>query len=130
LLDFDNARADEEDPNALDNAWERLNAAEKEKRNISRRLKMQNNETEDIRAVKHEELELTDEMIERNDVIDNAVYACILELAEKDEDELPWSMEIIGDVTDAIKASLLMHKIKVRHPGVVTEANGSQHYEN
>lgn len=34
LLDFDNARADEDDPDALDKAWERLKAAEKEQRQI------------------------------------------------------------------------------------------------
>jgi len=68
-------------------------------------------------------------MIERNDIIDNAVYACILALAEKDEDELPWDMEIIGAATDAIKDVLSRHNIRVRHPGVVTEKDNSQHYE-
>lgn len=80
------------------------------------------------RVIESKPLELTGEMEERNDAIDNAVYACILELAEKDEDELPWDMEIIGDVTDAIKDVLARKGIKVRHPGVVTEENGSQHY--
>lgn len=75
------------------------------------------------------ELELTDDMIERNDDIDNAVYACILALAEKTDDEFPWSMEIIGDVTEAIKEALSRHNLKVRHPAVVTKPNGSQHYE-
>lgn len=75
----------------------------------------------------HQELELTDEMIERNDEIDNAVYECICILAEK---ELDWNMGIIGNVTDAIKAELAKHGIKVRHPGVVTDKDGSQHYDD
>jgi len=76
----------------------------------------------------HESLELTNEMVERNDVIDNAVYDCILALAEKDETELPWDMEIIGDVTSAIKSALAKFNIHVSHPAVVTEEDDNQHY--
>lgn len=76
----------------------------------------------------YEDLELTDEMIERNDEIDNAVYQCILALTEKTEDELDWNMQIIGEVTDAIK-DVLWHdfKLKVRHPAVVTDGD-EQYY--
>lgn len=90
---------------------------------------LEQNGYEATRVTGPEPLELTDEMIERNDDIDNAVYHCILTLAEKDVDELPWSMEIIGDVTDAIKETLSRHNIMVRHPAVVTEPDGKQHYE-
>jgi len=83
----------------------------------------------DVRVKEPKPLEFTAEMTERNDTIDNAVYDCILTLAEKDEDELPWEMEIIGDVTDAIKEALLLHGFHVRYPGIVTEPDGSQHYE-
>lgn len=72
-----------------------------------------------------EELELTREMINRNDEIDNAVYDCICALVEK---EIDWDMMIIGEVTFAIKKILSKFNLKVRHPCVVTEKDGSQHY--
>lgn len=81
----------------------------------------------------HQELELIDEnikridkMVARNDEIDNAVYECICILAEK---ELDWDMEIIGNATEAIIAELENHDIKVRYPGVTTDEDGRQHYE-
>ena len=73
------------------------------------------------------DLELTDEMLERNDDIDNAVYDCICVLAEK---ELPWSMEIITKVTETIKAELLKYQIQVRHPSVETKEDGNQIYSS
>ena len=72
-------------------------------------------------------LELTDEMAARNDVIDNAVYECIVMLADT---PVEWDMEIIGDVTDAIVAVLAGFGIKVWHPSIVTEADGSQYYSD
>jgi len=76
-----------------------------------------------------ESLELTDEMIERNDEIDNAIYEMILVLLEEDEDSLPWDMAFIGDVTDAVIEELQrIFNRKVRHPAVVTELNGNQYY--
>ena len=79
----------------------------------------------------HEELELTDEMISRNDEIDNGVYDLILTLTEKTSDELPWDMEKIAAVTDTIK-DVLWNKygLKVRHPAVVTNRDGSQCYSD
>jgi len=75
------------------------------------------------------ELELTDEMVERNDEIDNAVYDLILTLTEKTGDELPWDMEMIGAVTDTVKDLLWKQfKLAVRHPVVVTNGNGIQCY--
>ena len=75
------------------------------------------------------ELELTQEMIERNDEIDNAVYALILTLTEKTEDELEWDMELIGDITDAIISELWhSHKMRVRHPSIETDEDGNQSY--
>ena len=76
-----------------------------------------------------EPLELTDEMIERNDTIHNAVYDCILALAEKNGDELPWNMSIIGEATDAIQAVLENHGFQMRYPAIVTEPDGRQHYD-
>ena len=78
-----------------------------------------------------QELELTDEMIARNDEIDNAVYQVILTLIEKDENEFPWNMEIIGAVTDAIERVLGDgYNLPVRHPAVVTNHDGTQEYSN
>lgn len=75
--------------------------------------------------IEDEPLELTDEMIERNDEIDNCVYECICTLAEK---EIEWDMHIIGDVIDSIKTVLDMHNIKVRHPGICEDDDGKQYY--
>lgn len=76
-----------------------------------------------------EDLELTDVMIERNDEIDNAAYDFILTLTEKSAEELPWNMEIIGAVTEAVKELLYnSFKLKVRHPAVVTDEDGKQFY--
>ena len=72
------------------------------------------------------ELELTDAMVERNDEIDNAVFDCVKTLSE--QPDMDWNMAIIGDVTDSMKAALKRHSIKVRHPGVVTNDDGSQFY--
>jgi len=77
-----------------------------------------------------EELELTNEQVSRNDDIDNAVYQCILVLAEQSDTDLPWDMGMIGEVTDAIKETLWRYaNIKVRHPGIVTDDDGNQSYE-
>ena len=77
----------------------------------------------------NEELELTGEMVERNDDIDNGVYQTILMLTEKTDDEVPWNMEMIAEITDAIKDVLWNRfKLKVRHPAIVTNEDGSQEY--
>jgi len=74
-------------------------------------------------------LELTDEMVERNDEIDNGAYDFILTLTEKTSDELPWDMEMIGSVTDAVTNLLWKRfKLAVRHPAVVTNDDGTQCY--
>ena len=79
--------------------------------------------------INQSELELTDEMVERNDEIDNGVYDLILTLTEKTSDELPWDMEMIGTVTDAV-TSLLWERFKlaVRHPALVTNDDETQCY--
>ena len=77
----------------------------------------------------NEKLELTGEMVERNDEIDNGVYQTILMLTEKTDDEVPWDMEMIAEATDAIKDLLWNRfKLKVRQPAVVTNEDGSQKY--
>ena len=54
---------------------------------------------------------------EQNDLVDNAVYRCILDLTGKNEDELPWDMNVIGDVTDAIESVLDRKGIYFCRPG-------------
>lgn len=71
------------------------------------------------------QLELTNEMIERNDEIDNAVFDCLCKLAET---PLDWDMQMIAEATDAIKDALKDFGIKVRHPAVVTDNEGKQSY--
>ena len=61
-----------------------------------------------------------------DDEIDNSVYQLILTLAEKSEDEIEWSMELIGEVTDAVKSVLTKFDIPVQHPAAVTNGDGSQ----
>jgi hypothetical protein len=74
-----------------------------------------------------EELELTNEMNERNDEIDNETYDYILMLTEKTEEELEWDIDKILSVVDAVKDVLWRRwKLKVRHPGVVTNDDGTQ----
>ena len=72
-------------------------------------------------------MELTREQLDRNDEIDQAVYACICTLAEK---ELPWNMEVIGLATEHIQALLERHGIKMRWPGIVTHEDGTETYED
>lgn len=66
--------------------------------------------------------DLYDQMTERNDEIDNAVFECISTLAET---ELEWDMEVIGESTDALITVLSRHDIRVRHPGVVENEDGT-----
>lgn len=73
------------------------------------------------------ELEPTDEMISRNDEIDNAVYNCICTLIER---EIEWDMYIIAEVTEAIKVELKERGYKVRHPGITEDENGNQVYDD
>jgi hypothetical protein len=72
-----------------------------------------------------EELELTQAQIERNNIIDNAVQDCICILAEE---EIEWDMDIIGDVTEAIKEVLAQHGLRVRQPAIATDELGNQRY--
>lgn len=72
-----------------------------------------------------DELELTTEMVQRNDEIDNAVFSCITTLTEQ---KLEWNMEIIGKVTDAIKGVLAEYNLKVRHPAIEIDTHGNQRY--
>lgn len=70
-------------------------------------------------------LELNDEQLDRNDDIDNAVHGCLCTLAEKN---LEWNMEIIAKATEQLKDVLLQYGIKVRHPAIATNEDGTEEY--
>lgn len=74
-------------------------------------------------------VELTNRHIERLDEIDNAVYACLLTIVGKTEEEFPWDMYYIGEVTDSIVYTLNQMGLRIYRPAVVTEKDGSQHIE-
>ena len=76
-----------------------------------------------------DELELSSDQIARLDVIDNAVYQCLLVLLGKDEDAFPWSMEYIGEAEDLLVDFLLKRGHRIRRPAIVTETDGTQHIE-
>jgi hypothetical protein len=82
---------------------------------------------ENSKNTEDEELELSDDDLERNDEIDNAVFDCVRILAE--DDDIEWNMQIIAETTDAIKSVLADHDIKVRHPHIATHEDGSQTIE-
>lgn len=76
---------------------------------------------------RQDDLELDDDQLSRNDEIDNAVFECITILSENPN--MQWDMQIINETTDAIKEVLHNHDIKVRHPHVVTNLDGTQTIE-
>lgn len=80
-------------------------------------------------AADEDELEFTDEQLARIDDIDNTVYQTLLVLLEKTEEELPWDMSLIGPVVEAIADACEGCGYHMRYPTIVTEADGSQHYE-
>ena len=75
-------------------------------------------------------LDLTDEMLDRNTDIHDAVYEMLLVLLEKEREEFEWDMEIIGNTLEDIIASLWGNfKMRVRYPSVVTFEDGRQRYD-
>lgn len=76
-----------------------------------------------------EPIELSDAHIERLDEIDNAVYDCLRVILQKTEDEYPWSMKDIGEVTDSIVAYLVQNGHRIYRPAIVTEPDGQQYIE-
>ena len=75
------------------------------------------------------QLGLTNEMIERNDEIDNETYDYILTLTEMSSDELEWDIELIASVVDLVKTYLFdTYGLKVRHPAASLGDNESSNY--
>lgn len=54
-------------------------------------------------------------LCERNDEIDNATYEAICTMADSD-DEVEWSMELIGEINEFIENLLEEHGIPTCHP--------------
>jgi hypothetical protein len=79
-----------------------------------------------MKNLEDEELELSDDQIERNDEIDNAVHHCLEELAEK---KLEWDMQIIGEATDSLEKIMGRFGISVRHPGICEREDGTQYID-
>lgn len=71
----------------------------------------------------------TDQQIERLEAIDNTIYQALLILLDKTPDELPWNMEIIGDVTEAISKACETKGYHMRWPAIVTDKHGRKTYE-
>lgn len=86
-------------------------------------------EEKDTAAEPVEELKLTDEQVKRNNDIDNAVYDALLTLLEKSQNNLPWNTELISDITRAIADICETFGYHIRRPYVITEPDGTQHYE-
>ena len=74
---------------------------------------------------KKPEVELTDEMLERNDELYNAIQDCANIFAEK---KIEWDMSIIGPVADFLCSILHEHGYPVRYPSIVTD-NEQQYIE-
>lgn len=51
-------------------------------------------------------MELTDEQIERQDFVDNAIYHLVNELIPSDK-EMDWDIEVIGNIRDTIQSNLV-----------------------
>lgn len=45
-------------------------------------------------------------LTKRSDTIDNAIYNMLLEILGENEESMPWDMEIIGNVADAVEVAL------------------------
>lgn len=73
-----------------------------------------------------EELEFTDEMMARIETVDNAIHACIETLADRSIDR---DVEMIEDVTEAIREALKRHKLKVKRPAIeIDDETGKQRF--
>lgn len=76
----------------------------------------------------NEELELTDEQVERMDELDNAAHEYLKVVTNNPE--LPWNQEYIGNLNDSA-ADLMYHKgFKIYYPAIVTDAEGNQQRED
>ena len=75
------------------------------------------------------ELSLSADHLDRLDEIDNVVYQCLLVLLGKTEDEFPWDMHYIGEVTDGIVEFLIEQGHRIYRPAIVIEEDGTQYIE-
>lgn len=76
----------------------------------------------------NEEVELSDEQLERNDEVYKAVFQMCKTLTNVPD--LEWDMEFIGDIAEYAAETLAQCGHKVWFPSVITEKDGSRHIEN
>ena len=74
-------------------------------------------------------MSLSADHLDRLDEIDNVVYQCLLVLLGKTEDEFPWDMHYIGEVTDGIVEFLIEQGHRIYRPAIVIEEDGTQYIE-
>lgn len=72
-----------------------------------------------------EEVELTQDQLDRNDEIYNAIHEMCKILAENPD--LEWDMYYIGDIADYAASLLVSCGNRVRYPAVVTDEKGNQY---
>lgn len=76
----------------------------------------------------NEELEFTNEQLERIDEIDNTVYNALLILLEKDEESFPWDISIISEVVEAISDISEKRGYHLRRPCILRSKDGNDTY--
>ena len=76
---------------------------------------------------KFEGVELTDDMVERNDEIYNEIYELCRVMT--DNKELEWDMSIIGELADYAAALLTDRGFRVRFYSIITESDGKEYIE-
>lgn len=68
--------------------------------------------------------QLSAEQEARIDEVYEAVYSCILALAEKTPDEMPFDMSVVGPVSDHLAELLACgHGLRIRFPAVVSDGD-------
>lgn len=76
----------------------------------------------------NEEVELSDEQLERNDEVYKAVFQMCKTLTN--DPDLEWDMNFIGDIAEYAATTLVQHGHRVWFPSVVSEEDGSQYIED
>ena len=67
------------------------------------------------------EAELSMSQLERLDDIDNAMYAFLQVLLEKDDKEFPWNIQYIGEAVDAVVDVMYGHGFNIRRPCIIDD---------
>lgn len=81
-------------------------------------------DNKNINAEEQEELELTDDQVERLDEIDNAAFEYLKVLTENED--LEWNMEFIGELNEFAADMMAKAGHKIRYPYIETAPDGTQ----